>query len=971
MRRRRRWSGALRAAIVFVSLSPAAALSAPQAAPADDLEGLRTLLQDGRYAEAESRSREFLNRVEASAGRNGAQAADPLDLLVEALWRGGKGLEPETRRLAERALETRERTLAPDHPDLARSLHNLGTVLKILGEYGGSKSLHERALAIRERALGPDHLEVAASLNLLGNLLNESGDYSRARSIHQRALAIREKAFGPWHFLVAQSLTNLANDLQAVDEYAESRPHHERALAIYEKVLRPDHPIVPMALHNLANVLAELKEHPAARLCFERALAIVEKARGPDDPMVATILNALAGLHVVTGDLPKARSLRERTLAIREKAFGPDHPLLADTLNRLAKLQWAAGEIEESVEGALRAERIARDQFQHAARGLAETEALRYEKIRTSGLDVTFSVLASTPAASLPPWAVERVWDGLIRSRAMVLDEMAQRHHAALSKTSAEADSLRQALVAARGRLASLLVRGLEPSHSEDYRARVAQARSDEERAERDLARKSASFRAELAEVKIGLREVAAALPAGSALAAFVEYGRVLWPVESPGDAPIRPIAVPHYAALVLRSGQRSPAFVPLGPAEPIEALIRAWREEAASPPPGLPVGGSLAEERYHDAARRLREATWDPLVPSLREPRMVFVVADGSLNLVNFAALPTSEARYLLEAGPILHYVSAERDLAARSGAKPPLGKGLLALGGPDFEAPPVLSEPRGGVSLVEATSPAGSGTATRPAAYRSPPATCGDFRSLRFDPLPGSGAEVLEVESLWHTKPAGGSGRPESARKLIGPAASEAAFKRMAPGHRILHLASHGFFLHGHCASTLGTLRESSARPPERGGAGASDSGDNPLLLSGLALAGANRRAEAGPGDEDGILTAEEIASLDLSGVEWAVLSACETGVGPILAGEGVLGLRRAFEVAGAETLIMSLWRVPDEASREWMRNLYEARLAGLSTAEAVRQAGRAIVQDRRSHGKSAHPFFWGAFVAAGDWK
>jgi CHAT domain-containing protein len=146
----------------------------------------------------------------------------------------------------------------------------------------------------------------------------------------------------------------------------------------------------------------------------------------------------------------------------------------------------------------------------------------------------------------------------------------------------------------------------------------------------------------------------------------------------------------------------------------------------------------------------------------------------------------------------------------------------------------------------------------------------------------------------------------------------------------------------------------------------------GENPLLLSGLVLAGANHRSLAADNEDDGILTAEEIASLDLSGVEWAVLSACETGVGDIRVGEGVFGLRRAFQTAGAGTLIMSLWSVDDESTRSWMKSLYEARLIdGLDTAESVRRASLAVLHERRARKQSTHPFFWGAFVGAGDWR
>jgi CHAT domain-containing protein len=213
--------------------------------------------------------------------------------------------------------------------------------------------------------------------------------------------------------------------------------------------------------------------------------------------------------------------------------------------------------------------------------------------------------------------------------------------------------------------------------------------------------------------------------------------------------------------------------------------------------------------------------------------------------------------------------------------------------------------------------------------------------------------------------------TGRPAIVT-LRGPEASETAFKSLAPDSRIVHLATHGFFLGEECPNAVGrsrgigglALASDAPPPPPRG--------ESPLVLSGLALAGANHRNAAGPDEEDGILTAEEIAALDLSGVEWAVLSACDTGVGEVRAGEGVFGLRRAFQVAGADTLIMSLWSVEDDATREWMKSLYEGRmLKGLSTAEAVREASLAVLNARREQGESTHPFYWAALVAAGDWR
>ncbi len=247
----------------------------------------------------------------------------------------------------------------------------------------------------------------------------------------------------------------------------------------------------------------------------------------------------------------------------------------------------------------------------------------------------------------------------------------------------------------------------------------------------------------------------------------------------------------------------------------------------------------------------------------------------------------------------------------------------------------------------------------------YRGERSGCGDFESLKFDGLPASGREIEEVARLWSR----GSAGPASAVQLTGPDASEGAFKSGAPGKRVLHLATHGFFLQGRCPSSLEldaeNLPTDDPPPPPL-------HAENPLLLSGLALAGANHRSAAGTGEEDGILTAEEVAAIDLSGTDWAVLSACDTGVGEVKAGEGVFGLQRASRIAGVRTLIVSLWAVEDEAVRKWMTALYESRFGkGQSTAESVRAAGLTILKERRRKGLDTHPFHWAGFVATGDWR
>jgi CHAT domain-containing protein len=268
----------------------------------------------------------------------------------------------------------------------------------------------------------------------------------------------------------------------------------------------------------------------------------------------------------------------------------------------------------------------------------------------------------------------------------------------------------------------------------------------------------------------------------------------------------------------------------------------------------------------------------WSPVAGQVEGARRLFIVGDGATLLINFDALPVGRARYMVEAGPVVHYLNSERDLVTEP-TETPSGTGLLAVGDPAFDSGPAQNA----IARSRGASPAEHRDAW----------DCGDFRSVRFGRLPKSGVEAREIAQIW--------GDPTHTSVLTGAAANERAFKAQAPGHRVLHLATHGFFLGGTCEDTPATSRGIGGTSPL--GSKSKAAVLNPVQLSGLALAGANLRANGGPNGEDGILTAEEIASLNLNGTDWAVLSACDTGKGRIQVGEGVLGLRRAFQ-AGRST-------------------------------------------------------------------
>jgi CHAT domain-containing protein/tetratricopeptide (TPR) repeat protein len=964
------------------------ALPATDVAIARTLEDIGNVLQHlGHYTRASEPVRRAAAIQDASNPDHPANAKI-LSLVADQLWFEGNLLE--SKEASERALAIAEATLRADHPAVASSLATLAGTLADLGDLERSLALKERALAIAQRTFGPNHHVTAEYLHGLGLAELRYGDYPAARRHVQQALGIFEERYGAWHEYVATSLYVLALADARLGDYVSARRDQARVVAIHSRVGGPNHPFVAIALTELARVFNEQGDPGEALPLLERALAIRQERLGlqhrdvaltladlastlvaigrptraqelanralriwerldaPDAPEYATVLALYARLQGDRGDIPGAREYYERALAIRARVFGTSNPVYAEAQSALATTQARLGDHAAALSTAASAESTGREHLRLMLRSLPERQALNYAAARPRGLNLMLSLATSMRDA------VPAALEGLIRGRALVLDEMAARHGGEQGARGA-VDSTVGELSSAQQRLANLMVRGPGPMSPTQYATVLEDARRRSELAEQALADRNARFRAERTRARIGLKDVLASLPSGSALVSFVLFDRTHFqrsrqgPTSTPSSG-AQAQSSASYLAFVLRAG-RKPEAVQLGGAQSIDGLVSKWRGDIAAEALGARTASGEPRVSSRGSGAALRAKVWDPLAPHLDGARQLFIVPDGTLGLVPFAALPVARDSFVLEQAPAIHYLSAERDVVSMTGDRTPTS-GMLAIGGPAFDDVPTAVTP----SKARSTA---TGNAAETAALRTGSGACGSLQTLRFEPLAGTLQEAQEVSRLWPA-PLG------IARALVGREASERAFKQDASGYRVLHLATHGFFLDGSC------LPESAGANTRGVGGLSTKTVENPLRLSGLALAGANRRQLAQPDEDDGILTAEEVASLDLQGVEWAVLSACDTGVGEIKAGEGVFGLRRAFQVAGARTVVMSLWSVDDQATRAWMRALYEGRFQKrLSTADAVHQASLGVLRDRRARGQSTHPFYWAAFVAAGDWR
>lgn len=905
----------------LISFVAAAALACGQTAPQED--AIRKLSLEGRFTEAEPLARRALADAEARWGTHSKPVAALLDHLLFLSYHSNRISDRADWALAERAIALGEELFGPRSHQLAETLRRAADLAERNEDYARARELLQRSLELHEAlpAAADSLLERAEAWNSMGKVLMDTFDYQGAKEVYQRALPLYERACGHRSRYVAVCLNDMAGALMRLGDSAGAKARYLEALRIYDKTVGPNHILVAGCMNNLAFLLTDTGQPAEAAALLQKVLRVARATYGERHPRTAIALTNLADALSASGEYDAADSYYRRAGEIEAALFGPLSRYPASTMNRRSINQALAGRSSQAAGLAMHAEDLVRAFDLIAIRTMPEREALLRADAKASGERMAgLNTLLSLAAAGAPG---APALDELIRSRAVLFDEIAARHRAD-GNGDPEVARLVSGLAAAREELARLVVDGPRSMTPTQYQASLDRARENKYEAERLLAGKSLPFRREMASRQVGLREVAAVLPEDAALISFVRYPRIPCRLNAPARNPAAK-AVLGYMALVLRAHQQEPAVVALGDASTIDAMVAEVRRKIAQEAQDPGRAPLQSEDSYRRAAARLRARIWDPLAAYWKGARRIFIVPDGSLHMVSFAALPVGRA-YLADSGLVIHYLSAERDVAAP--APPPAAGGMLVVANPAFDGAPA--------------------PASAAARFRGPTAACDAYRNLHFDPLPGAAREAGSLASIW--RQAGGA---ESS--LTGSSARKSSVIEQAPGKRVLHLATHGFFLDA-CSPAANAA-------PARSGAI-----ENPLLLSGLALAGANDRNHAG----DSILTAEEVVSLNLDGLEWAVLSACDSGLGEIHAGEGVFGLRRAFQLAGARTVILSLWPADDNNTRLWMEELYRARfLRGATTADAVRAATLSLLAHRRAAHLSTHPLYWAGFLAAGEWR
>jgi CHAT domain-containing protein/Tfp pilus assembly protein PilF len=845
---------------------------------------------------------------------------------------------------------TRAITLAREAGDdatLVHALENQGFALT--RQRRGADALQPlgEAERIASRYFGTDSRERAEALRYLAQAHRDAGNFGAAIDALEQNLAILRRQPEIDDHQVAVVLTNLGQTLKISGDLDHAQARYEEALAADARAPDPARRIRPATLQGLANLYRERNDLQRAVKLYAEAVPLFAEAFGAESPQLAQVLNNYANAEANLGHYEEAIAMYRRALAIAEarKSGDPGDYL---PLANIAMIDMWRGRYADAESGFRQAiehlpgtaagneastlfSRIGLAASLWGQRRMDEAfaTAVFAEQTRQAALRLAASRLGERQAINFQEYLrpsldfafaiaaasgeqahLERAWELGIAAREQITAISAQRLAAA--RVSAD-PSLAPLWNDWREASAALALAELDTAAGG---TRLHEAQEKVDRSERALA--AAMPRAgAISSVPIRFDDVRNALPADTALVLFA-------PVQPRAASDFSTTAAeeraPDILAFVLPSARGEVRVVKLGAADELTQRIGAWN--AAQSDPHV----ALAEVRRRGMAAR--EKLWNPLAQVIANKR-VLVLPTGGLHRIAWGAIPDDDG-YLADASYVFHALNHERELLIPAASKDERSERLLAIADP--------------------------ATGSAPAALTR---TCA--RTWPIASLPGARREADRLGLLWHER----FGVDAPALILEGAAATETRVRGAAIDADVLHFATHGLDLAGDCAvpdkrlaATRGFAIAADAPLEERTSAPATAA----LVL---APGGAG-------GEDDGLLTAQEIATLDLSRTRWAVLAACATAAGTARHYEGLFGLARAFRLAGARTVISSLWPVEDAATAQWSEALYGARLgSGLDTAQAIAAAQRGVLSARRERGESTHPYYWAAFVASGDWR
>jgi len=950
---------------------------------ANSLNNLAEIYQEqGRYLEAEQKYLQAYSIRKCLFASGHPDIADSLNNLAIIYSYQGRYLEAEQK--YREALVIWERLLGKDHPDIANHLNSLATLYHQQGRYSEAEKQHLQILETRINVLGKDHPDITDTFNEIARNYHMQGRYSEAEQMHLKALNMRKRLLGEHHPTVAESLNNLAVLYDTLFKYSQAESFFLEALTILKRIFKNEHPKIASIMSNLAVIYRSQERYLEAEKMHLEALKIRKYLLGEEHPDIAVSLNNLAELYFSLGRYQEAEQKYIEALSMRKRLLGEEHPSVALSLNNLATVLTATNRPLESLSYRIQASKINDKIISNVFAFSSESDRLAFLKKIRNNFDLFLSLVHKHLADSQS--AQQAALDFVLKRKALTASALAAQNEALYSHRYAHlTDKFRQ-LTDVSNQIIHLTFAVPQTDNFATYQEKLAQLQSLHNNLQKQLADQVPEI--QLFEQISDRYAVAAALPHDSILVEFVRFDVFNFQaIAAKREVQWHPA---HYLAFILISGQPDAVqIIDLGEAQPIDDLIQLFRAQASGDTKKT-LGWSTATrlpklqiKPYNPAAAiLLSKALFQPISDVVKGRKHLIFAPDGDLNLVPFQILPYDETGTcsLIDEHTI-SYLGVGRDIL-RSQVKivrPPSAPMVIA--DPDFD----LASEQTVAMLPERTSLGAIAKQQQPSNTEFITTLDGKVLSRAF------GTRFLG-ESV--------AKKLKNARLYMGAEALETHLTT-SQCPNIMLIATHGLF-----------LPDSPPDPPHvepeelSKGRFSVSTVENPMMRSGLALAGANTWLSGRtlpPKAGKGFVFAQDIASLYLWANELTVLSACDTARGDIKIGEGVFGLRRAFAVAGSKTLVMSLWKVPDRATALLMERFFENLQSGMGRANALQDAQvylrRITVKQLR---KSAlgieflkevlgvkelsadskidcqeedtpceHPFYWGAWICQGEIK
>ncbi len=908
-----------------------------------------------KYEQAEILYQRALDIAKKALGPEHPIVATILNTLAVLNYEFGDYAQAEP--LFQQTLTIREKILPPEDPDIARTLADLATLYNTRGNYAQAEPLLQRALAIDKEAYGLKHPHVAKILTTLALLHYNLGKYEQAESLFQQALTIREKILPSEHLDVAQSLVNLARLYSQLGKYAQAEPLLKQALTISEKRLPPEHPYVIQRLFSLVSVYSMQGKHQEAKLLFHRVQTIFEQDLKKENYTVseryslANVSYNLARSYYLLYESPLALQFAGMffllALEIVEQTTGKEHPTVAIILTDLAELYVALDNIEQAYKHYKKVQQLDEKLIEQVLGFTSEKDKLAFVIMKQRNvfrfLNLVSQYLSQNPIAKKDAFDVWLRRKGMILKTQKLFQEVLQKRFQEALADGDNPESMHtfQELSRINKQLSDLVMIG--GVRAEVYKQQLAKLEAQKDELEARLSKQSQAY---IVFQKISNADtvtVAKALPPDTVL---LEFARVdMFNFKAKGQEEKWQPA--HYFVFILHAGKPEHVrFVDLGEAKLIDDHIAKLRRSIKDKQTDLSV------------AHTLYQKVFDPLTKELEGVTEIFISPDGNLNLFPFEILIDPDGKYLIEKYTF-NYLAAGRDLLGFGqhavSAQPP-----LLIGDPDFHLDLSLPYQLSKQERLSPSDPCKTPPSDLCEKENTSTSTSHALTGKCFKRLWCTKDEIEAIYTMFQME--------QPAFYTHDQATETVLLNASAP--RILHLATHGFFLED---QKLPYNDPSSRSPDLYNSFGNSLSKFqplppsisrfvNPLQRSGIVLTGVNPAIKAGR--PDGIVTAEKILGLQLQGTEIVVLSACETGLGAIQEGEGIYGLRRAFLQAGAKSLVMSLWSVDDPATKDLMIRFYTNLHSGkMNRVQALREAALEMKKIK------PHPYYWGAFVFLGE--